>query len=145
MIVKKYELQLAANIIVAARSLTKSINNYFDDTDISITMEQLEVLLHIASNSDKQFNQTEISNLMVKNKSGIVKTIDALEKKNYLRRITVPSNRRNNILEITPEGNKITEEASRIFSKKKLKHFDDLEIKDINTCIKVLNIIRKSV
>ena len=79
--VKDEKLLLSANIVLTARLLVKSINNHFANAGVNITMEQLEILFHIASNSEKQIIQTEVANCMVKNKSAIVKSIDILERK----------------------------------------------------------------
>lgn len=143
--VKDEKLLLSANIVLTARLLVKSINNHFANAGVNITMEQLEILFHIASNSEKQIIQTEVANCMVKNKSAIVKSIDILERKNYVRRLSLSDDRRKNVLEITPSGHKVIKEASKIFNSIKLKYLEQLESNDVELCNKVLNKIKKSI
>ena len=81
MMVKDNKLLLSANIVLTARLLVKSVNNHFANSGVNITMEQLEILFHIVSNSEKQIIQTEVANCMLKNKSAIVKSVDILERK----------------------------------------------------------------
>lgn len=141
MTLNPHDHQLGASIILTGRLLINSLNGYLVATGINITMEQLEILFQINKHLNKRIIQNEIATATFKNKSAIVRSIDILEKKKYVRRLAVPGDRRKNTIEITPEGNDIVNKATQVIESLKFKLTGKLNEKDIQTCQKVLDTV----
>lgn len=84
------------------------INKKINDKKIGITYEQAWVLMLLYNHNG--VNQQEIANLCYKEKSTILRLIDALERMNYVTRQRDKNDRRNNNIFITKSGALIQKE-----------------------------------
>lgn len=141
MIVKN-KIQLGTNIILTSRLLVNNVNRHFLEMGIDLTLEQLEILLHVSGSTSTKIIQNELAYLISKNKSAIVRSIDILEKKKFVRRLSVAGDRRKNEIQITQKGNEIAYIAIQIFKKIENKYMNKLADEDIVTCSKVLESIK---
>lgn len=135
--------QLGASIVHAGRLLTNSINSHFLAAGTNVTFEQMDILILIASHPEKKIVQNDLAILIQKNKSGILRTIDILEKKNFVKRRPVAGDRRKNMIEITEQGIKIAKGAIASFAKIEKEFTRKINKEDMVTCNKVLDIIKK--
>ena len=81
---------------------------------------------------EKNVNQTKIANILAKDKTTISRTLASLEKKGFILKKQI--NKRTNLIELTPQGEKILEESVIIvkeFRKKVSSNLDENEIKKI--------------
>ncbi len=138
----KEKSQLGKSIVLTGRLLINSVNSHFVSLGTNITLEQLDVLLHIA-NPEKKIIQNELAIIMYKNKSAILRTIDILEKKNFVKRIDVAGDRRKNIIEATEEGLLIAKKAIEIFRKIEKAYMQKINQEEVAICTKVLEIIKQ--
>jgi DNA-binding MarR family transcriptional regulator len=138
----KEKSQLGKSIVLTGRLLINSVNSHFVSLGTNITLEQLDVLLHIA-NPEKKIIQNELATIMYKNKSAILRTIDILEKKKFVKRIDVVGDRRKNIIEATEEGLLIAKKAIEIFRKIEKAYMQKINQEEAAICTKVLEIIKK--
>lgn len=141
--ISRVKKQLGASIVHTGRVLTNSINSCFLATGTNITFEQMDVLLLIAVHPEKKIVQNELAILVQKNKSGILRTIDILEKKHFVRRRPVAGDRRKNMIEVTEEGERIAKEATNSFIKIERALMKKIKKEDVEACNKVLDIIKK--
>lgn len=140
--IPKVKNKLGASIVHTGRLLTNSINSYFLAMGTNITFEQMDVLLLIASHPEKKIVQNELATLVQKNKSGILRTIDILEKKHFVKRIPVIGDRRKNMIEVTNEGVRIAKGATESFAKIEKELMRKIKREDLVACTKVLDIIK---
>ena len=108
-----------------------------------ITMEQAMVLAFI----DEQKNTTDmiqqdIAEVMDKNKSAILRTVDQLEKKGFAKRLPVPNDRRKNRLVITEQGVKVVENVKKMIGKKEAVIRNQFTEKELAAFFKILATIR---
>lgn len=140
--IKKQTGLLGASIVRTGRLLINSINSHFTSAGTDITFEQLEVLIHISANPEKKIIQTDLAALMQKNKSGVLRTIDVLEKKQFVKRIPVTGDRRKNVIEVTTQGYSIAKEATCAFHKLERNFTSSITEEDVQTCTRVLEVIK---
>ncbi|MDB5013058.1 MAG: regulatory protein MarR, partial [Daejeonella sp.] len=82
------------------RLILKTLNDAFQKNNISITIEQY-VFLSILKNQTVDVTQQDMACLMCKDKSAVLRTIDILENKGLVQRLTVSGDRRKNIIKLT--------------------------------------------
>jgi DNA-binding MarR family transcriptional regulator len=140
--IAKPKNQLGASIVHTGRLLVNSINSYFSAIGSNITFEQLEVLLHIAIHPERKIIQNDLARMTNKNKSGILRTIDILETKHFVKRIPVAGDRRKNMIEATDEGCRMAENAIEAFRKIERGYMKKINKEDAQTCSRVLGIIK---
>jgi DNA-binding MarR family transcriptional regulator len=141
--VTKEKSQLGKSIVLTGRLLINSVNSHFVSLGTNITLEQLDVLMHIATNSEKKIIQNELAVIMHKNKSAILRTVDILEKKKFVQRISVEGDRRKNIIEATSEGISIAKKAIEIFQKIEKAYMKKIGQEDLAICARVLEIVKE--
>jgi len=91
---------IAYNIMDVARHLSK----HMDDMSGEVTMAQGLVLYHLAKSPGDCLIQQDLAEILNINKSGLLRTIDILEKKGFIKRLPVENDRRKNHVEITAAG-----------------------------------------
>ena len=139
--IAKEKNQLTASIVKTSRLLINTANSRFLAQGANITFEQLEALLYIASDPHKKIIQNELAIVLRKNKSAVLRTVDILEKKQYVKRIAVAGDRRKNVIEATAEGIKIATSAIEGFRKIEQGYMKKIDKEDILICNKVLGVI----
>lgn len=82
-----------------------------------IAPEQFSIMVLLQEQPD--ISQTEIANILVKDKTTITRLIDSVEKKGYLSRERVEGNRRAHRVFLTPEGEKVIDEVYVVGEKHK--------------------------
>ncbi len=82
--------------------INRTVLKAFAQTGIDITTEQWTVLSCLWD-KDKIIQQ-EICDLTQKDKPSVTRLIDNLEKKDLVKRVSDPADRRNNLIHLTPKG-----------------------------------------
>ncbi len=133
---------LGTSIVFTGRLISNKINTHFNELGSNITFDQMGVLFFITLHRTKEIIQQDLASLMNKNKSAVLRTIDILEKKKYVKRVPVLSDRRKNIIEPTEAGIKMVKEAIKLSQKLEKKYTKKINSVDMATCKKVLELIQ---
>lgn len=130
---------LGFRIVHTGKLLLKTINLKFAGITNEITFEQMGVLYFISRSAGKDVIQQDIAELMDKNKSAILRSIDILEEKGYVKRVQVRGDRRKNVLEITENGTLVICKMHEIFLKQDQVLTDGIDETSLETCLNVLS------
>ena len=125
-------------IVHTGKLLLKTINGTFSGITKDITFEQLGVLYYISRSKTKEMIQQDIAAVMDKTKSAILRSIDILEEKGFVKRLPVAGDRRKNVIELTTSGKIIIEKMHGKFLGHDEILKDGINEKDIETCMCVL-------
>jgi len=93
---------LVDSIIALRTSLKQYYIQKIKEQQLDITYEMLQVLAALWKN--EQMNQQDIAIAIQKNKASVTPLIDNLCKRDLVRRISDPNDRRNNFIELTLKG-----------------------------------------
>lgn len=85
---------------------------YASEADVKLTVEEFILLNMIKAKTDQILQNIAIAT--GKNKSVVMRMIDSLERKGLARRTVNPSDRRENLLSITNEGERVVVEYQEI-------------------------------
>lgn len=120
-------ISLVANRLLARR---------FKEGNIEVTPEQYSVLAHLWKKNDQ--SQQELCAATNKDKPNITRLIDSLEKAELVQRIPCQSDRRVNLIHLTPKGININELAV-IALQDILEHaLQGISESELDVCKKVL-------
>jgi MarR family transcriptional repressor of mepA len=134
---------LGFRIVHTGKLLLKTINEIFAGISKEITFEQMGVLYYISRNVGGDIIQQDLADIMDKNKSAILRSIDILEEKGYVKRIRVTGDRRKNLLEITTSGKAIIDKMHEIFLRQDVILKQGISELDIATCTRVMAIVHE--
>ncbi|WP_333866887.1 MarR family winged helix-turn-helix transcriptional regulator [Sphingobacterium sp.] len=93
---------LVDSIIALRTSLKQYYIQKIKEQQLDITYEMLQVLAALWKN--EQMNQQDIAIAIQKNKASVTPLIDNLCKRDLVRRVSDPNDRRNNFIELTLKG-----------------------------------------
>ena len=124
-------------IVHTGKLLLKTINGTFSSINKEITFEQLGVLYFVSRNT-KDMIQQDIAAVMDKTKSAILRSIDILEEKGFVKRLPVAGDRRKNVIELTTSGKIIIDKMHGKFLGHDGILKEGINEKDIETCMCVL-------
>jgi DNA-binding MarR family transcriptional regulator len=125
-------------IVHTGKLLLKTINGTFSGITKDITFEQLGVLYFISRSKTKEMIQRDIAAVMDKTKSAILRSIDILEEKGFVKRLPVVGDRRKNLIELTAGGKTIIDIMHSKFLGQDGILKEGISEKDIETCMCVL-------
>lgn len=132
------ELALTASVYrVAGQKTLKS-----DSLD-NITREQLGILL-LLSLQDGLY-QTQIANILKKDRPNITRMIDVLETKGYIRREKVESNRRILRVHLTEKGFTEAERFKPLIDRMNIAQYKGMSDEEIILFIKLLRRVRQNI
>ena len=129
-------------IVHTGKLLLKTINGTFSGITKEITFEQLGVLYYISRNT-KDMIQQDIAAVMDKTKSAILRSIDILEEKGFVKRLPVAGDRRKNVIELTSSGKAIIDTMHSQFLGHDGILKEGISEKDVETCMHVLGKIQE--
>ena len=86
--------------------------------------------------------QQDIAEVMDKTKSAILRSIDILEEKGFVKRLPVAGDRRKNGIELTESGKAIVEKMHENFLERDEILKQGINQKDLETCMGVLSAIQ---
>ncbi|MGL4450518.1 MAG: MarR family winged helix-turn-helix transcriptional regulator, partial [Sarcina sp.] len=102
----------------------------------NITVEQWNVMNTISLKEGE--NQKELAKISFKDRAAFTRILDILEKKNFIKRVTSPSDRREYLVYLTEEGKKFHEKVTPLIlenTKENLRGFSDEEIENLKLLI----------
>ncbi len=102
------------NIMVTGDILKKEGQKILSPFEITEAHFNILMLLNYQS-EDGRLNQTELGNMLLVNRSNVTGLIDRMEKTGLVRRVSDDADRRVNLVEITPEGIGILNNAQKAY------------------------------
>jgi DNA-binding MarR family transcriptional regulator len=134
---------LGFKIVHSGKMLLKSINVLFAGISRDITFEQMGVLYFLSRNTGKKdMIQQDIAGLMDKNKSAVLRSIDILEQKGFVKRVPAAGDRRKNVIALTDEGKTIIERMHEYFLEQDEALKEGFDEGELAVCMKVLSKIQ---
>jgi DNA-binding MarR family transcriptional regulator len=130
-------------IVHTGKLLLRAINITFAGVTSEITFEQMGVLYYISRNTGKELIQQDIAEIMDKTKSAILRSIDILEEKGFVRRLSVPGDRRKNVIELTTSGKAVIDEMHQKFLGQDVLLKEGITEEELATCMCVLSKIQR--
>ncbi len=114
-----------APMIMHIGELTRRIGDtkIFDRFDLNTL--RYAILRHLDA-IGKPVSMKVLSESMVKSPAGITQNIDFLEKRGFVNRVPSQEDRRVNLIEMTPEGSEILEQANKFYIEKVRELMKDL-------------------
>jgi DNA-binding MarR family transcriptional regulator len=106
-----------------------------------LTMEQIGLLLAISCSKEEVIQQ-DMACSMGKDKSAILRTIDLIEAKELIKRVTDTNDRRKNYLMVTKKGDRVVEQYLQIDHQLTAELQHEINDEELKTFYKVLNIIK---
>lgn len=130
-------------IVHTGKLLLKTINGTFSSLTKEITFEQMGVLYYISRSTNKELIQQDIAEVMDKTKSAILRSIDILEEKGYVKRLPVAGDRRKNVIELTDSGRAIIDKMHENFLERDEILKQGIDQRELETCMCVLSKIQR--
>lgn len=124
---------LFANTI---RALFKQSAKEFENQDIKITPEQ-NYLLRILTSQEESI-QSDLAEIMQKDKSAIMRHIDQLEKMAYVVRVNDAIDRRKKHIVITELGTEVLNKCEEVISRLSERNMQDISEDELEIFKKVL-------
>jgi MarR family transcriptional regulator for hemolysin len=125
-------------IIQTGKILLRTINAMFASLTSEITFEQMGVLYIVSQSKNKEMIQQDIAEVSNKTKSAILKSIDILEKKGFVRRLSSVGDRRKNVIELTTAGKNIIKDMYDKFLEQDVTLKKGLTKEEMLLCLSVL-------
>jgi DNA-binding MarR family transcriptional regulator len=125
-------------IVHSGKLLLKAINGTFAGLTRDITYEQMGVLYYLSRSNTKDMIQQDIAEVMDKTKSAILRSIDILEEKGFVKRLPVAGDRRKNIIELTGTGKAIIDKMHEKFLQQDEALKEGIDQNDLQTTMGVL-------
>ena len=130
-------------IVHTGKLLLKTINITFAGISREITFEQMGVLYFLSRNTGKKdMIQQDIAEIMDKNKSAVLRSIDILELKGFVKRGPAAGDRRKNVIALTDAGKNVIERMHEFFLEQDVALKEGIDEGELATCIKVLSKIQ---
>ncbi len=130
-------------IVHTGKLLLKTINGTFSTLTKEITFEQMGVLYYISRSKNKEMIQQDIAEVMDKTKSAILRSIDILEEKGFVKRLPVAGDRRKNVIELTSSGKAVIEKMHVNFLERDQILKQGIDQQELETCMHVLSKIQQ--
>lgn len=88
------------------------VTEIFEEQGVNITPEQFIVMDTLWD--EGTLTQQQIANIVMKDKNSIVKLVDGLERRDLVRRVSNPNDRRQNLIEVTEYAKKIRDRITQL-------------------------------
>jgi MarR family transcriptional regulator, transcriptional regulator for hemolysin len=111
------------------------------ETDVKLTIEQFGFLFAIEQKKDDVI-QKEMAEIMGKDQSSILRTVDSLAKKELIRRVVDPNDRRKNFLMVTKRGEQVIEQYLKIELQLNEELTEGLSSSELSSFFKVIDHIK---
>lgn len=124
------------------RSIVKMLEKTLSESHIDFTLEQFGVLSIL--NEQENLTQQDIAVMLNKDKSGILRHIDNLEKRKLVVRVADETDRRKKILIITKKGYETITEFAKIKEKMNDTLFKGISQEQLNSLHETINIMQNN-
>ncbi len=121
---------------IASTALARRLQKNFKQAGVEITVEQWSVLYHLWK--EDKLSQQELCNRSFRDKPSITRLIDNLEKLNLVKRTADKSDRRINIVALTPAGKKLQDDTMAMADQTLNEALAGVSNREIDMCKGVL-------
>jgi len=128
--------QLGVFLNFVHNKFKQSVNEAFERGGYDITAEQFLLLDTLWTEGD--LSQQRIADVMMKDKNSVVKLVDSLESRGFVRRGNNPNDRRQNIIKVTPKANAIKDAVTDLAIEAIDKITQGIDSEEIEVFIKAL-------
>ena len=125
-----------------AKSATKKM---FKENNFDLTVEQWILMKRIYENIETGISQIDLANTTFKEPAAVTRTLDILERKNFIERTPKPEDRRVFLINLTAKGKSLVEEITPIVQSMRAESFKGLKEKDMDTLKKLINRIYENI
>jgi DNA-binding MarR family transcriptional regulator len=112
-----------------------------EQMDTKLTIEQIGLLMAIHNSKDEVIQQ-DMACSMGKDKSAILRTIDLIEAKELIKRVSDTADRRKKYLMVTKKGEKVIEQFLQIDMVLTAELVQDISEQDLISFYKVVDLIK---
>src|SRR4029077_12394115 len=102
--------------LVRTSSLMQKVSDRFF-SQFGLTDVQFNILMILKEHGSEGLSQQELSEHLIVTKSNVVGLIDRLERGDYVKRVSHPSDRRFNQIVVTPKGQKLEAKVEKSYFK----------------------------
>lgn len=138
---KLKEFSVPYRIAQTSNKITQSLSNVLKDFDIA--PEQRAILDFI--DQDDSLSQNELSLALGKDKTTVSRTLDALEKREYILRVPNLEDKRVKAISLTAKGKKVLDKTNIIIENFRDAMIEDFSQEDINTIFNLLDKLSKNI
>ena len=114
-----------------------------EQMDTKLTIEQIGLLMAIHNSKDEVIQQ-DMACSMGKDKSAILRTIDLIEAKELIKRVSDTADRRKKYLMVTKKGEKVIEQFLQIDLALTAELVQDISEQDLISFYKVVDLIKSN-
>jgi DNA-binding MarR family transcriptional regulator len=133
-------LTLGGMLREVARILRKRTD---EQMETKLTMEQIGLLIAIHNSKDEVIQQ-DMACSLGKDKSAILRTIDLVEAKELIKRVSDTTDRRKKYLMVTKKGEKVIEQFLQIDLELTAELENGISEQDLNSFYKVVSLIKSN-
>ena len=136
-----------SNGIVSCATLIKVLTlRNFKENNFEITPEQFVILdTLLDNNSEETLYQRQIGELIGKDRANTTRLLGILEEKGLIEKTTDSNGRQINRILITKKGIEIHDKIFPKISEIRRSYLENLEIEEIQSCLKTLNKIKENI
>ncbi len=128
--VERIKKLFIVNILGLSHLIVRDTNRWLNRLGYALQIEQIRILMTINYLKNPP-SQQDIANILQKNKAGIQRSIQTLQRDGYLRSTTDDQDKRKNVVVLTPAGKLFVEKATEALegmNAEMEKYFDEEEI-----------------
>ncbi|RAK02874.1 MarR family transcriptional repressor of mepA [Larkinella arboricola] len=134
---------LVFNIHQVSHAFGRKANRNLTKSGFSLQLEQLPILFVVNCSTDGLLSQQDIANVLHRDKSGIQRSIRTLERDGYLRIMPDSTDRRKNLIQLTPAGKVIIEKVIATAKDLDREVTNQLSAEEVESLIRILGKISK--
>ena len=127
---------------IAHNSMKQSLSDTFRKGGFKLSPEQFLVMDTLWD--EGVLTQQQIADITMRDKNSIVKLIDGLESRKLVTRVSNPSDRRQNLIKVTPYSLKIKDEIEALAYEAVGTILGEISHEDLRVFIKVLAMMEKN-
>jgi len=133
-----YNLEASLGYLVgrAQRALVNRLNRNFAEAGHDVTAEQWAMLLHLWQQDGQ--GQQQLADCACKDKTGVTRLIDGLEKRNLVLRVADQNDRRNNLIYLTNKGKTLQKELIAVAQQTLAEAQQEISSAQLKSCKNVL-------
>lgn len=136
----EFEKSLIYNINKSSKMLINNFNRKASLSGYDVNVEQLQILM--VSYVTKGCIQQDLANILDKDKSAVLRSIDVLERKNIIHRTPSPTDKRMNIIQPTELGVELATILENSLMDFESSITDGIDSDELEIAIKVLQKIQ---
>ncbi|WP_206916688.1 MarR family winged helix-turn-helix transcriptional regulator [Alicyclobacillus suci] len=133
---------LSYRLATASRFLINRLNRNFKENDLSITYEQFRIMIRLWK--EDGLTQGQIAALTGKDEPSVSRLINNMIKRNLIKRLPHPEDRRTNLIFLTEEGKNIQHDLYVQYRKTTEEALQGVSASELDTCLKVLDTVTKN-